>query len=211
MCLAACSSVGRGLSAGALVPPREELLAQHRALRTRARPPVRRSTRMATGRRTADAGRPPSPPCPAWPSLEGSTIKDGKYSERIRKATDWLMDRAAAPASLATRRILRNLALHAWPRLCHALSPRFTARKRTPTAAEAAKILTDGHLLRQRADQARRLGHVTAKDSNDHDEGSTTITQMALRGRNAGIGAEDRDRARRLFEEVRDARGIVMR
>ena len=85
------------LTAGAITPARAgELAPQHRGATDKGLIYLAKS-QYPDGHWEANGGR--------WPTaitsmagmaflMEGSTIRDGKYSEKIRKATDWLMDRA---------------------------------------------------------------------------------------------------------------------
>src|SRR4029078_8290482 len=93
------------LSVGAVVPARGgELTAQQRAAADKGLVYLAKS-QYPDGHWEANGGR--------WPTavtsmagmaflMEGSTIRDGKYSEKIRKATDWLMDRAQRSGLIGT-------------------------------------------------------------------------------------------------------------
>ncbi len=126
-------------------------------------------------------------------SLEGSTIREGKYRDNIRRAVDWLMDRVQPNGLIGNPdQPDRGRPIHVRPRLRHAvpLLRRRRGRERQPAGAswwtsceKAAKYTRDAQTNRG------GWGYVSAKDGSNFDEGSVTITQVqALRAaRNAGI------------------------
>ena len=120
----------------------------------------------------------------------GSTTIQGPYAKNIRKAVDYLLGKLAAQRP--DRRSAHRQPLHLRPRLLDAV-PLAGARRRGRRGAPRGA----GRRARTRpatsAARPRRpaggWGYVSAKDGNNFDEGSTTITQVqGLRGcRNAGI------------------------
>ena len=138
--------------------------------------------------------------------MEGSTLKEGKYSDQVQKAVNWFLHRTGSSrtACSATRQPDRVIAVHVRPRLRHACSsPASTARRRTRTSARSsrsasrrpssssAKAQTN---KKHRKPEGKEVdvggwGYVSAADGGNFDEGSVTITQLqALRAaRNAGI------------------------
>jgi hypothetical protein len=123
---------------------------------------------------------------------EGSTIREGKYRDNIRRAVNWLMDRVQPnglignPATQAEGG--RYMYGHGFGLLFLScvVGEEENARRREKLVAlleKAAKFTRDAQTNRG------GWGYVSAKDGSNFDEGSVTITQVqALRAaRNAGI------------------------
>jgi hypothetical protein len=123
---------------------------------------------------------------------EGSTIREGKYSDNIRRATDWLMDRVqpngligvpGSPSEGGRYMYGHGFALMF---LACVVGEEENARRRerlVKLLEKAAKYSRDAQTNRG------GWGYLSAKDGSNFDEGSVTITQMqGLRAaRNAGI------------------------
>jgi hypothetical protein len=124
--------------------------------------------------------------------MEGSTIKEGKYSQQIRRATDWLMSRAVPSGQIGNPAIPgemgRYMYGHGFAVLF--LSSVYGEEEDGDRRRKLEDILTKAVLFIGKAQTKRGgWGYVSATDSNDFDEGSVTVTQMqAVRAaRNAGI------------------------
>jgi hypothetical protein len=128
--------------------------------------------------------------------MEGSTVKEGKYADQIRKAADWLMDKSqdgnqrdgligdpTFPNESARYMYGHGFALMF---LASVYGEEQDAKKR----ARLKDILTRAVKYTINAQSSRGGWYYTSKaDGHDQDEGSVTITQIqALRAaRNAGI------------------------
>jgi hypothetical protein len=123
---------------------------------------------------------------------EGSTLREGKYRDNIRRAADWLMSRVQAngligvPTSAAEGG--RYMYGHGYGMLflsCLVGEEENEKRRRdlVELLERAAKYSRDAQTTRG------GWGYISAKDGSNFDEGSVTITQVqGLRAaRNAGI------------------------
>jgi hypothetical protein len=123
---------------------------------------------------------------------EGSTIREGKYRDNIKRATDWLMERVqtngliGVPSSASEGG--RYMYGHGFALMFLAcvVGEEENARRREKLVQlleKAAKYSHDAQTNRG------GWGYLSAKDGSNFDEGSVTITQVqALRAaRNAGI------------------------
>jgi squalene cyclase len=124
--------------------------------------------------------------------MEGSTIKEGKYSQQIRRATDWLMSRAVPSGQVGNPAIPgemgRYMYGHGFAVLF--LSSVYGEEEDGDRRRKLEEILTKAVLFIGKAQTKRGgWGYVSAADGGDFDEGSVTVTQMqAVRAaRNAGI------------------------
>jgi hypothetical protein len=120
---------------------------------------------------------------------EGSTVTQGKYSENIRRAVDYLL-RQSQPNGLIgdPLRDDRYTYGHGFSMLF--LSQVLGDEDDEDRRAELVDVLTRAVVFTGQAQtDAGGWGYVSAKDGGGFDEGSTTITQVqGLRGcRNAGI------------------------
>ena len=123
---------------------------------------------------------------------EGSTIREGKYKKNIQKAADWLMEQAQPNGQIGNPNIPGEAGRYMYG---HGFGMMFLAcaygeendpdrRKRMEEIlAKAAKFSYDAQTNRG------GWGYLSAREGNNFDEGSVTITQMqGLRAvRNAGI------------------------
>ncbi|MBI1913187.1 MAG: terpene cyclase/mutase family protein [Planctomycetes bacterium] len=123
---------------------------------------------------------------------EGSTTRAGKYSKNIRRARDWLMAQAQANGLISNPREqgqgVRYMYGHGFGLLF--LSCVYGEEQDQDKRRKLEDILTRACQFTRDAQTSRGgWGYVSAKDSNQFDEGSVTITQLqALRAaRNAGI------------------------
>jgi hypothetical protein len=124
--------------------------------------------------------------------MEGSTIREGKYAERIRKAADWLMDRCQRNGLIGNpnnpTESMRYMYGHGYGLLF--LSQIYGDEEDGDRRKKLEQILTRGVDFCGKAQTPRGgWGYVTSADGGGFDEGSVTITQVqALRAaKNAGI------------------------
>ncbi|GHT36281.1 hypothetical protein FACS189427_07590 [Planctomycetales bacterium] len=119
---------------------------------------------------------------------EGSTAVEGKYSANIRDAVEFLVKRSRPNGLIGDRNDDRYTYGHGFGLLF--LSQVFGEEEDETRREELLDVITRAvQFCGQAQTKAGGWGYVSAKDGNDFDEGSTTITQVqALRGaRNAGI------------------------
>jgi hypothetical protein len=124
--------------------------------------------------------------------MEGSTIREGKYRDNIRRAVDWLMARSMPNGLIGNPNNISEASRYMYG---HGFSMLFLSsvvgeeedpdrrRKLVDILERAAKFSRDAQTDRG------GWGYVSAKDGGGFDEGSVTITQVqGLRAaRNAGI------------------------
>jgi len=121
--------------------------------------------------------------------LEGSTTTQGRYADPIRQAVDYLVSRARVNGLVGDPKSDDRYTYgHGFSMLflSQVLGEEEDERRRE----ELVRVLTKAVEFSGRAQTADGgWGYVSAKDGNNFDEGSTTITQVqGLRGcRNAGV------------------------
>ncbi len=121
--------------------------------------------------------------------LEGSTTTQGRYAEPIRQAVDYLVSRARVNGLIGDPKSDDRYTYgHGFSMLflSQVLGEEEDERRRE----ELVRVLTKAVEFSGRAQTPDGgWGYVSAKDGNNFDEGSTTITQVqGLRGcRNAGV------------------------
>jgi squalene cyclase len=124
--------------------------------------------------------------------MEGSTIREGKYSDRIRRAADWLMERCQRNGLIGNpnnpTEAARYMYGHGFALLF--LSQVYGEEEDLDRRKKLERILTKAVEFTGKAQSG--LGgwyYTSAADGHNADEGSVTITQVqALRAaRNAGI------------------------
>ena len=124
--------------------------------------------------------------------MEGSTMREGKYADNIRRAVDWLVERSQRNGMIGNPNNFSEAQRYMYG---HGFGLLFLASVYGEEEdAEKRKKLED--VLTRAVDftakaQTKRggWGYVSAADGQDFDEGSVTITQLqGLRAaRNAGI------------------------
>jgi len=124
--------------------------------------------------------------------MEGSTLREGRFSEHLRRATDWLMDRARPNGMIGNpenpTEQQRYMYGHGFGMLF--LASVYGEEEDGDRRKRLEKILTKAVEFTGKAQTAKGgWGYVSAADGGDFDEGSVTITQLqAIRAaRNAGI------------------------
>jgi hypothetical protein len=140
--------------------------------------------------------------------MQGSTLREGKYKDHIRRAVDWLMARSMPNGMLGNPNIPGEAGRYMYG---HGYALLFLAsvygeedegerrRKLEDQLTRAAKFTRDAQTEREstrfkdpKTGKMLKLGgwgYISAKEGNNFDEGSVTITQVqALRAaRDAGI------------------------
>jgi len=124
--------------------------------------------------------------------MEGSTLRDGKYSENIRKAVDWFMARDQANGMLGNPANPTESSRYMYGQGFGTLflASVYGEEEDMDRRKKLEKILTKAVEFIGKAQTNRGgWGYVTAQDGGNFDEGSVTITQLqALRAaKNAGI------------------------
>jgi len=124
--------------------------------------------------------------------MEGSTIREGKYRGNIKKAVDWCLSRVNQNGLIgdpnAPNQGLGYLYGHGFCILF--LSQIYGEEDDVDRRKQLEKVLTNAVVFVCNCQTSRGgWGYVSAKEGNDFDEGSVTVTQVqALRAaRNAGI------------------------
>lgn len=119
---------------------------------------------------------------------EGSTTTQGKYASNVRDAVEFLLKRSRPSGLIGDENDDRYTYGHGFGLLF--LSQVLGEEEDEARREELIDVMTRAvKFCGQAQTKAGGWGYVSAKDGNDFDEGSTTITQVqALRGcRNAGI------------------------
>lgn len=124
--------------------------------------------------------------------MEGSTLRNGKYADNIRKSVDWFMERSQRSGLLGNpnnpTEASRYMYGHGFGLLY--LAQVYGEEDDGDRRLKLEKILTRAVEFTGKAQTARGgWGYVSSADGQGFDEGSVTITQVqALRAaRNAGI------------------------
>jgi squalene cyclase len=124
--------------------------------------------------------------------MEGSTIREGKYKDNIRRAADWLMARSMPNGMIGNPNIPGESGRYTYG---HGYAMMFLAciygeEEEGPRRTKLEDILTRAAKFSRDMQTSRGgWGYVSAKEGGDFDEGSTTVSQVqGLRAvRNAGI------------------------
>jgi hypothetical protein len=149
--------------------------------------------------------------------MEGSTIREGKYADRIRRAVDWFMARSQPNGLLGTpnnpNEAGRYMYGHGFGLLF--LASVYGEEEEPDRRRKLEDILTRAVQFSGKAQTSRGgWGYVSAADGGNFDEGSVTITQMqAVRAaRNAGIVVpkEIIDKGIKYLKDCTNAQGGVI-
>src|SRR5262249_9782151 len=124
--------------------------------------------------------------------MEGSTIREGKYKDHIRRAVDWLMARSMPNGMLGNPNIPGEAGRYMYGKVFPLLflSSVYGEEEEGDRRKKLEDILVRAAKFSRDAQTNRGgWGYVSARDGGGFDEGSVTITQVqALRAaRNAGI------------------------
>ncbi len=149
--------------------------------------------------------------------MEGSTMRDGRYSQNIRKAVDWCMERTQRNGLICNlanpTEVGRYMYGHGFCLLF--LSCVYGEEEDAERRKKLEEVLTRAVEFTGRA-QSSYGGwyYISAADCGDQDEGSVTITQVqALRAaRNAGITVPTSiiEKAQKYLEKSTTERGGVI-
>ncbi len=149
--------------------------------------------------------------------MEGSTLREGRYADNIRRAVDWLMERSQRNGLLANPNNGleggRYMYGHGFGMLF--LAQVYGEEEDADRRAKLHDILTRAVLFTGKAQSSRGGWYYTsAADGHDADEGSVTVTQLqALRAaKNAGITVPKSiiDKAMRYLENsTTDGGGVI--
>jgi squalene cyclase len=144
----------------------------------------------------------------------GSTATQGKYSKAIRRAVDYLLLNKTRQNGLIGDPQTDNRYTYGHGFSMLFLSQILGEEEDAERRQELVRVLKGAVEFSGRAQtQSGGWGYVSAKDGNDFDEGSTTITQVqGLRGcRNAGIpvSAEVIENAKKYIYQCKNADGGI--
>jgi hypothetical protein len=149
--------------------------------------------------------------------MEGSTMREGKYAEKIRKAVDWLMDRCQRNGLIGNptnpTESSRYMYGHGYSMLF--LAQVYGEEEDGDRRKKLEDILTRAVDFTGKAQTPRGgWGYVSSADGGGFDEGSVTITQVqGLRAaRNAGIPVPKGiiDKAHDYLKKCTTARGGII-
>jgi hypothetical protein len=149
--------------------------------------------------------------------MEGSTIREGKYADRIKRAVDWLMSRSQPNGLIGNPNhpgeAGRYMYGHGFALLF--LSSVYGEEEDSDRRRKLEDILTRAAEFTGKAQTNRGgWGYVSAQDGGGFDEGSVTVTQLqgVRAARNAGIKVpkEIIDRAIKYLKDATTANGGVM-
>jgi hypothetical protein len=145
---------------------------------------------------------------------EGSTIREGKYRQNIRRAADWLMAQVQ-PSGLIGNPNANNQGLgylygHGFSMLF--LSQLYGEEEEPDRRAKLERILTNAVKFAGDCQTTKGgWGYISGKEAGDFDEGSVTVTQIqALRAcRNSGIPVPKQiiDRTLKYLHDCTTAQG----
>jgi hypothetical protein len=148
---------------------------------------------------------------------EGSTPREGKYRDNIKRAANWLMERAQPNGLIGNATSFTEGGRYMYGHgfgllfLSCVLGEEENAKRRArlvEICEKAAKYTRDAQTNRG------GWGYVSAKDGSNFDEGSVTITQVqGLRAaRNAGIvvPGDAIKKAQKYLQDSTDSQGGVM-
>ena len=160
--------------------------------------------------------------------MEGSTIREGKFRDNIRRAVDFLMVRCQASGLIGNPTFAGEAGRYMYG---HGFGMLFLAsvygeeeegerrKKLEAILTKAAKFSFEAQTRREVSREGKTIvfggwGYLSAKEGNNFDEGSVTITQVqALRAaRNAGIEVptEAIKRSVAYLEQCTNAQGGVI-
>ena len=115
--------------------------------------------------------------------LEGSTMKEGRYSENIRKGVTWFLKRSQSQrAARQSEQPDRSEPVYVWSWAsgCSFLPRVYGEEDDEKKRKELEKLLSKAVLFCGKAQTDRGgWGYVSAADGGGFDEGSVTITQVA--------------------------------
>ena len=146
--------------------------------------------------------------------MEGSTLRDGKYSENVRRAADWLMNVTQHSGLINTLNGQGRGYMHDHGYALLFLALAFGEEEDAERRRHLEDVLTRAVDFTGKAQTPRGgWGYVSSADGGGFDEGSVTVTQMqAVRAcRNAGIPVPKQiiDKALKYLKDCTTANGGV--
>jgi len=148
---------------------------------------------------------------------EGSTVREGRYRDNIKRAVNWLLDRVQSNGLIGVPSSASEGGRYMYG---HGFSMLFLAcvvgeEEDAKSRARLVEVLEKASVYTHQAQTNRGgWGYVSAKDGSNFDEGSVTITQVqALRAvRNAGIivPGEAIKKAQKYLQDSTNEQGCVM-
>ena len=113
--------------------------------------------------------------------MEGSTLREGKYADHLRRSVDWLMDRAQNSGLIGNpnnpTEAARYMYGHGFGLLF--LASVYGEEEDADRRKKLEKLLTKAVEFTRKAQTTRGgWGYVSAADGSDFHEGSVTITQI---------------------------------
>ena len=116
--------------------------------------------------------------------MEGSTLREGKYAERIRRAVDWLMERSQRNGLLANTNVAVEQGRYMYGQgfATMFLAQVYGEEEDNDRRKKLEDILTRAVEFIGKAQS--KLGgwyYTSAADGHDQDEGSVTVTQLEER------------------------------
>jgi len=149
--------------------------------------------------------------------MEGSTLREGKYSDNVRRIVDYLMERTQKSGLIGNPNNFQENQRYTYG---HGFGLLFLAcvygeEEENDRRKKLEDVLTRAVDFCGKAQTSRGgWGYVSAADSGDFDEGSVTITQLqALRAaRNVGIVVpkDTINKARKYLEDSTTSSGGVL-
>jgi Prenyltransferase and squalene oxidase repeat len=148
--------------------------------------------------------------------LEGSTLREGKYSGNLRKAVDWFLKRSQPNGLLGNPNnpTEANHYMHGHGYALLFLACVYGEEEDEKRRRDLERLLTKAVEFSANAQTSMGgWGYVSAADNGDWDEGSVTVTQLqGLRAaRNAGIPVpkSDIDKAVKYLQECTNPDGGI--
>jgi hypothetical protein len=149
--------------------------------------------------------------------MEGSNLREGRFADNLRRAVDWLMDRAQPNGLIGNPTNVMEAQRYMYGQGFSVLflSCIYGEEEDGDRRKKLEKILTKGIEFIGKAQTDRGgWGYVSAADGGNFDEGSVTITQLqAVRAaRNAGIVVPKSiiDKATKYLKDSTTPRGGVI-
>jgi hypothetical protein len=146
--------------------------------------------------------------------MEGSTLRQGKYADNLRRATDWLMNVTQRNGLISPLNGLGRGYMHDHGYALLFLAMVFGEEEDNDRRRHLADVLTRAVDFTGKAQTPRGgWGYTSSADTGGFDEGSVTVTQVqALRAcRNAGIVVpkEIIDKGLKYLKDCTTANGAV--
>jgi len=147
--------------------------------------------------------------------MQGSTIREGKYADNIRRAADWLMGCSQRSGLISPLNNSGRGYIHDHGYALLFLASVYGEEEDVERRKRLEGILTRAVQFTGRAQTKRGgWGYTSAAEGGDFDEGSTTVTQLqAVRAcRNAGIAVPKSiiEHARKYLKDATTPHGSIL-